>query len=148
MYMSSRKREILKSRKKEKIALLIDLDTVRDLQTIIKMYEIANSRGEIVYSCVYAEEKDLTLISTISGEIEKKGAEIKVTVGPSEITMALDIVEFSYGNKIDVIITCTRKNTLIPAFVETRRLGKKLIIMAPISAPASLEEVADEIEVV
>ena len=146
--MSSRKKSNARAKKKNKIALLIDLDTVRDLQTIVKMYELAYTRGEIIYSCVYAEEKDLTLISTISGEIEKKGAEIKVTVGPSEITMALDIVEFSYKDKIDTIIACTRKNTLIPAFIETKRLGKKLIIMAPISAPANLQDVADEIEVV
>jgi len=146
--MSSRKKSNARAKKKNNIALLIDLDTVRDLQTIVKMYELAYTRGEIIYSCVYAEEKDLTLISTISGEIEKKGAEIKVTVGPSEITMALDIVEFSYKDKIDTIIACTRKNTLIPAFIETKRLGKKLIIMAPISAPANLQDVADEIEVV
>ena len=146
--MSSRKKSTTKAKKPNRIALLIDLDTVRDLQTIVRMYELAYTRGEIIYSCVYAEEKDLTLISTISGEIEKKGAEIKVTVGPSEITMALDIVEFSYKDKIDTIIACTRKNTLIPAFIETRRLGKKLIIMAPISAPANLQDVADEIEVV
>lgn len=146
--MSSRKKSNTKAKKTNRIALLIDLDTVRDLQTIVRMYELAYTRGEIIYSCVYAEEKDLTLISTISGEIEKKGAEIKVTVGPSEITMALDIVEFSYKDKIDTIIACTRKNTLIPAFIETRRLGKKLIIIAPISAPANLQDVADEIEVV
>ena len=146
--MSSRKKSNARAKKKNKIALLIDLDTVRDLQTIVKMYELAYTRGEIIYSCVYAEEKDLTLISTISGEIEKKGAEIKVTVGPSEITMALDIVEFSYKDKIDTIIACTRKNTLIPAFIETKRLGKKLIIMVPVSAPAHLQDVADEIEVV
>jgi len=137
-----------KTKKKKRAVLFVDLGSARDLQTIMKIYDLAHSYGNILSSYLYAEEKDLTLISTMSSDLEKKGFEVKVTIGPNEITMALDIVETAYNKNVDMIIVCTRKNTLIPAFVETKKHDKKLIIVAPISAPTSLEEVADEIEVV
>ncbi|MEX0568006.1 MAG: NYN domain-containing protein [Candidatus Njordarchaeota archaeon] len=136
-----------KRKKSKKLALFIDLNSARDLQTILRAYELAQEYGEIVYACTYAEEKDLSLIGTINIELEKRGIDIKVTVGPCEITMALDIVELAYQNKIDYITVCTRRDVFIPAFVEAKKLGTKIIVLSPVSAPTGLQEISDEIEI-
>jgi len=134
--------------KKKKVALFVDLESARDLQTILKIYDVASTYGDIIYSCLYAEEKDLTLISTMSSDLGRKGFDIRVTIGPNEITMSLDLVEMAYREDADILIACTRKTTLLPAFVEIKKRKKKLIVIAPISAPSALEEIADEIKVV
>jgi len=135
-------------RKRKKVALLIDFNSARDLQTIIRSYELAQKRGNILFACAYAEEKDLGLISTMSGELERRGIEIRITTGACEVVMALDIVELSYSDKADIITVCTRRDILMPALIEVKRLGKKLVILSPISIPSNLEEIADEIETI
>lgn len=135
-------------RKKSKVALYIDLNSARDLQTILKAYKYSQEYGEVTYACLYAEEKDLSLISVMTMELEKHGIEIKVTTGPCEVTMALDIVGTAYQKEIDYIIVCTRRDVLIPAFVEIKKLGLKLIIFSPISAATTLQEISDEMKVI
>lgn len=135
-------------RKKNRVALYIDLNSARDLQTILKAYEYSQEYGDIIYACLYVEEKDLSLISTISAEIEKHGIEIKVTVGPNEISMTLDLLELAYQGKINYIIVCTRRDVFIPAFVEAKKMNIKIIILSPISAPASLQEISDEVKTI
>jgi len=127
-----------------RVALFIDANSARDFQTILKAYEYAQNYGRIVYASLYAEEKDLTLIGTMSSELSKKGIDIKVAIGPNEISIALDAMEFAYEKKADCIVICTRRESLVPVFKEIKKLDIKTILLAPMSIPAGLSDIADE----
>lgn len=131
-----------------RVAILIDANSARDLQTMIKAYELAQNFGRITYAGLYAEEKDLTLIGTISTELAKRGIDIKVTIGPNEISMALDAMEIAYEKKADYLIICTRRDSIIPIFKEAKKLGMMTVVLAPISVPLGFDEIVDETHVV
>ena len=130
------------------VALLIDANSVRDLQSIMKAHELASKYGKIIYASLYIEEKDLAVISTMSNDLSRLGIDVKVTVGPNEINLALDAVELAYQNKVDYIFIATRRDSLIPIFIAIRRRNKKAILLAPISIPMSLKDIADEAYVI
>ena len=127
-----------------KVALFIDANSARDFQTILKAYESAQSYGRVVYASLYAEEKDLTLIGTMSNELSKKGIDIKVAIGPNEISIALDAMEFAYERKADCIVICTRRESLVPVFKEIKKLDVKTVLLSPMSIPTGLSDIADE----
>lgn len=126
------------------VALLIDANSVRDLQGIQKAYDLASKYGKIIYASIYLEEKDLAVISTMSNELSRLGIEVKVTVGPNEISLALDAVELVYQKKVEYIVIATRRDSLIPIFTEIRRHNKKAVLLAPVSIPLNLKDIADE----
>ena len=126
------------------VALLIDANSVRDIQSIIKSYELASKYGKVIYASLYIEEKDLAVVSTIGNELSRLGIDVKVTVGPNEINLALDAVELAYQSKVEHIFIATRRDTLIPVFVEIRKHNKKAILLSPVSIPLALKDIADE----
>ncbi|MCR8487138.1 MAG: NYN domain-containing protein [Crenarchaeota archaeon] len=127
-----------------RVAVLIDANSVRDLKTIIKAYESAQNFGRLIYAGLYVEEKDLTLIGAISSELTKRGIDVKVTIGPNEISMSLDAMEIAYEKKAECIIICTRRDSLTPVFKEIKKLGTKTVVFSPISVPLGFNEIVDE----
>ncbi len=80
--------------------------------------------------------------------VVNQGFESVITVGDTDVTMAVEATECIFNPSIDVIVFVTRDSDFLPALVKAKRYGKDTVVcLAEEASAAALKNTADHVVV-
>ncbi len=129
---------------KRKVALFINYGTIKTIESLKKVLEIAKSYGKIIDAKMYFDQNEMEVNKPLAIEASKMGIEPIVAMLAKDVKMAIDFLDSAYRDSIDVVIIVHHQESMIPALKHANSL-KRVILLVPLKHSKLFENVVDEI---
>jgi len=129
---------------KKKVALFINYGTVKTIESLKKVIETARSYGKIIDAKMYFDQNEIEVNKPLAIEASKMGIEPVVAMLAKDVKMAIDFLDSSYRDLIDVVMIVHHEENMIPALKHANSL-KRVILLVPLKYSKLFENVVDEI---
>ncbi len=133
--------------KEKKISIFVEFSDIKDKepQSIIsKVIKRAKEIGKIVKTRVYFLQDEFQENREVVNTILEYGIEPVIAILAKDVKLAIDLLEDSYSNDIDVIIMVYNQDALLPALIDAKNRKAIFFVKFNDMLP-SLETIADEI---
>ena len=132
------------SNQTQKVSILVDYDSINNepRNTITKIIEKAKEIGKIVKVRVYFLQDEFSQNKEVIDSILSIGVEPVVVMLAKDVKMAIDLLEDSYSEDIDVIVLSYKKDALLPALIDAKN-RKQIILVEFDDLPEGLKNIGD-----
>ncbi len=132
------------SNQTQKVSILVDYDSINNepRNTITKIIEKAKEIGKIVKVRVYFLQDEFSQNKEVIDSILSIGVEPVVVMLAKDVKMAIDLLEDSYSEDIDVIVLSYKKDALLPALIDAKN-RKQIILVEFDDIPEGLKNIGD-----
>ncbi len=128
----------------QKVSILVDYDSISNdpRETITKIIEKAREIGKVVKVRVYFLQDEFSQNKEVIDSILSMGVEPVVVMLAKDVKMAIDLLDDSYSEDIDVIVLSYRKEALLPALIDAKN-RKQIVLVEFDDLPEGLKNIGD-----
>ena len=127
-----------------KVSILVDYDSISNdpRETITKIIEKAREIGKVVKVRVYFLQDEFSQNKEVIDSILSMGVEPVVVMLAKDVKMAIDLLDDSYSEDIDVLVLSYRKEALLPALIDAKN-RKQIVLVEFDGLPEGLKNIGD-----
>jgi len=131
----------------KKLAIYIDFDSIKENfneEFIKKILDSSKKIGRVVKAKIYFHQEQFSESKNSIDSIMKIGIEPVVVTLAKDVKMAIDILDDSYSDEIDLIVLVCNRDALLPALIDVKN-RKPLYLIKVGDLLESIINISDQI---